>query len=94
LSDTVDVAAAADVFAPQRRHRWVAKKSSVDERRGHLSRLRDAIVEREDRIQAALHADLLPPPAPRPGFREVSHERAVVIADSAEPALPAGGAAT
>jgi aldehyde dehydrogenase (NAD+) len=73
---TLDTTDAAKIFETQRRHRWVTKTSTVEERTGHLIRLRTAITDHLDEIRAALHADLLRPPRPR-----VPSEVAAVLAD-------------
>ncbi|WP_261553910.1 aldehyde dehydrogenase family protein [Frankia tisae] len=73
---TPDSTDAEKVFDAQRRHRWITKTSTVEERIRHLTRLRAAITDHLDEIRAALHADLLRPPRPR-----VPVEVAAVLAD-------------
>jgi len=46
------------VFALQREHRWVAKKSDASRRRELLERLRAAVIDHREEAIHALHADL------------------------------------
>src|ERR1700733_4862826 len=64
-----------EIFAIQRRHRWIAKQSSADERLAMLKRLKNAIVENLDDVKQALHDDLLR--APRAAMIEIG----AVLAD-------------
>jgi acyl-CoA reductase-like NAD-dependent aldehyde dehydrogenase len=85
------LAEARRVFALQSAYKWLAKTSSVNERKEHLRRLRDEVVRRSADIERAIITDLPQPPSrdvPREvGFRReaadyLSHRR---VKDSHSP---------
>jgi len=58
------------VFALQQAHRWITKRSSADQRRATLARLRETVARRADEARDALFADLGKPAEPM--MREVA----------------------
>jgi aldehyde dehydrogenase (NAD+) len=63
------LAEARRVFALQSAYKWLAKTSSVNERKEHLRRLRDEVVRRSADIERAIITDL-----PQPPSRDVPRE--------------------
>ena len=52
------------VFALQSEYKWMAKNSSVSERKEHLRRLRSELLARSADIESAVIADLPQPSTP------------------------------
>jgi aldehyde dehydrogenase (NAD+) len=55
------------IFALQREHKWIAKRSSAEDRRKKLLRLREVVQRHSEEVCRALHGDLRKPPAEAEG---------------------------
>lgn len=65
------------IFALASQYRWTAKSSTEGARNDHLDRLRCELLARSDATEAAVIADLPPPPTPDQ-HREVPRSRGAV----------------